>query len=135
MSQFCFSLEFLSQNSLWKLSAFREYKSIYSIGYKMECEKSLFNKIGCTSDWDESWVLVASYQTRAECTFCPVLIQLAWLFIFLHASQVCFILASHHSQVNCESSCKSPSCCTLLIKSSHFLTHNPYIIPTSIRGF
>ena len=59
-----------------------------------------------------------SYQTRSNCIFCPIVIQLAWLFIFLHASHVCFILASHHLQVSCESSHKSPSCCTLLIKYS-----------------
>ena len=29
-----FSLEFLSQNSLWKLSTFNGYKSIYSRVYK-----------------------------------------------------------------------------------------------------
>ena len=34
MSQSCFSLGFLSQNSLWKLSTFRGYKSIYSGVYE-----------------------------------------------------------------------------------------------------
>ena len=33
----CFSLGFLSQNSLWKLFTFREYKGIYSKVSK-ECE-------------------------------------------------------------------------------------------------
>ena len=32
MSQSCFSLGFLSQNSLWKLSLNREYKGIYIVG-------------------------------------------------------------------------------------------------------
>ena len=36
-----FSLGFLSQNSLWKLSTFREYKGIYSTVSK-ECEQSGF---------------------------------------------------------------------------------------------
>ena len=40
-----FSLRFLSQNSLWKLSTFREYKGIYSKVYE-ECEKSFFCKTG-----------------------------------------------------------------------------------------
>ena len=40
-----FSLRFLSQNSLWKLSTFREYKGIYSRVYE-ECEKSFFYKTG-----------------------------------------------------------------------------------------
>ena len=38
-----FSLRFLSQNSLWKLSTFREYKGIYNRVYE-ECEKSFFCK-------------------------------------------------------------------------------------------
>jgi len=40
---------------------------IFIVEYEMECEKSFFSKIGCTDeslrDWDESQVLVASYQT------------------------------------------------------------------------
>ena len=32
MSQSCFSLGFLSQNSLWKLSLNRKYKGIYIVG-------------------------------------------------------------------------------------------------------
>ena len=39
--------------------------------------------------------------------FCLVVIQLAWLFNFLHASHVCFILASHHSESVASSSCES----------------------------
>ena len=45
MSQSCFSLGFLSQNSLWKLSTFREYKSIYT-RVCMECEESVTTKQG-----------------------------------------------------------------------------------------
>ena len=41
-----FSLGFLSQNSLWKLSTFRGYKGIYT-RVREECEKLLFCKIGC----------------------------------------------------------------------------------------
>ena len=43
MSQFCFSLRFLSQNSLWKLSTFCRYKGIYSKVYE-ECEESVITK-------------------------------------------------------------------------------------------
>ena len=43
MSQFCFSLGFLSQNSLSKLSTFRGYKGIYSKVYK-KCEESISTK-------------------------------------------------------------------------------------------
>ena len=40
-----FSLGFLYQNSLWKLSTFRGYKDIYSSVYE-ECEKSVFVQTG-----------------------------------------------------------------------------------------
>ena len=40
-----FSLGFLSQNSLWKLSTFRGYKGIYSRVCK-ECEKLVFIQTG-----------------------------------------------------------------------------------------
>ena len=129
MNQSCPSLGFLSQNSLCKFSTFCEYKGIYSSIWD-GMWKVIFqqNKVHwwVTREWDESQVLIASYQTRLNYTFCPVVIHLAWLFFFLHASHVCFILASHHSRDNR----KSPSCCTLLIKSSYSLTHNPYIILT-----
>ena len=44
-----FSLRFLSQNSLWKLSTFREYKGIYSKVCD-KCEKTFFSKTRCSSD-------------------------------------------------------------------------------------
>ena len=44
-----FSLEFLSQKSLWKLSTFYGYKGIYSSVYK-ECEKSVFIQTGHFGD-------------------------------------------------------------------------------------
>ena len=45
MSQFWFSLGFLSQNSLSKLSTFREHKGIYSRVCE-ECEKYFSAKQG-----------------------------------------------------------------------------------------
>ena len=57
MSQSCFSLGFLSQNSLWKLSTYRGYKGIYSRVY-LECEESITTKQGVLAtrarDWNES---------------------------------------------------------------------------------
>ena len=135
MNQFCFSLGFLSQNSIWKLSTFRRYEGIYSKVWdgmwKVTFQQNrVYWRVTC--DWKTrmSCEFQSSYQTRLDCTFCPVVIQLSWLFIFLHDSHVCFILASHHSRVSRESSHESPSCCTLLIKSLHSFTHNRYIIPT-----
>ena len=49
MSQSCFSLGFLSQNSFWKLYTFRGYKGIYSSVCE-ECEKSVFIQAGHSSD-------------------------------------------------------------------------------------
>ena len=54
-----FSLGFLFQNSLCKLSTFHGYKGIYSRVYE-ECEKSVSNKQGVLAtrphDWNESQV-------------------------------------------------------------------------------
>ena len=44
-----FSLEFLSQNSLWNQFTFRGYKGIYSRVYE-ECEKLVFIQIGHSGD-------------------------------------------------------------------------------------
>ena len=49
MSQSWFSLGFLSQNSLWKLSTFHGYKGIYNRVCE-EYEKSFFCKIGGSGD-------------------------------------------------------------------------------------
>ena len=52
-----FSLRFLSQNSLWKLSTFRGYKGIYS-KVCMECKESVKTKQDVLAtrarDWNES---------------------------------------------------------------------------------
>ena len=40
----------VSQNSLWKLSTFRGYKSIY-IGMCLECEESVFSKQSGLATW------------------------------------------------------------------------------------
>ena len=57
-----FSLKILSRNSLHFMGI-----RVFIVRYEMKCEKSVFNKIGCTSDslrdWNESRVSVASYQT------------------------------------------------------------------------
>ena len=57
-----FSLKILSRSSLHFMGI-----RVFIVRYEMECEKSVFNKIGCTSDslrdWNESRVSVASYQT------------------------------------------------------------------------
>ena len=42
MNQSCFSLGFLSQNSLWKLSAFRGYKGLYIVGWERNAKSQFF---------------------------------------------------------------------------------------------
>ena len=58
MNQSCFSLGFLSQNSLWKLSEYRGYKGIYIYIYygEKEGEKSVFPKQGVLATWPRDWV-------------------------------------------------------------------------------
>ena len=57
-----FSLKILSRSSLHFMGI-----RVFIVRYEMKREKSVFNKIGCTSDslrdWNESRVSVASYQT------------------------------------------------------------------------
>ena len=77
MSQSWFSLRFLSQNSLWKLSTFRGYKGIYS-RIREECEKSFFCKIEHSSDSLSQLERVESLHrkitVRLDCTFCLVVL-------------------------------------------------------------
>ena len=94
MSQSCFSLGFLSQNSLWKLSQNRGYKSIYIVGWERMWKVS-FSQIGYFSDLTSQlgWVASSSREQTAW-DFCPVVQQLAWLLSFWHAWHVCNILAA-----------------------------------------
>ena len=85
MSQFCFSLGFLSQYSFWKLSIFRGYK-----GYLYLCvfgmwrvsffKTELADGLASRLDWAAS----SSHELTEwpVWTFCPVVLQLAWRFNF-----------------------------------------------------
>ena len=91
ISQSCFSLGFFSQNSLWKLSTFREYKGIYSRVCE-ECEKTFFSaKQGILATQSLlGWVASLSHEitARPNCPFCPIVLQMSWPFSFLYASHV-----------------------------------------------
>ena len=83
MSQYWFSLGFLSQNYFWKLSTFRGYKGIYSSACE-ECEKLVFIQTGHSSN-SVSWVervagLSCELTAWPDCTFCHVVLQLSWPF-------------------------------------------------------
>ena len=80
MSQSCFSLGFLSQNSLWKLSTFLGYKGIYS-KVCVECEESITTKQGDLAtrarDWNELQTnFLAKLKVLSCCATTGVTLQL-----------------------------------------------------------
>ena len=76
----CFSLGFLSQNSLWKLSTFRGYKGICSSVCE-ECEKLVFIQTGHSGDLVSRVEQVVSLSHELtiwpNCTFCLIVLQLS----------------------------------------------------------
>ena len=75
-----FSVGFLSQNSLWELSKFCGYKSIYSSVCE-ECEKSIFIQTRHSSDSTSRLEQVTSLSreltTWPDYLFCPVVLRLS----------------------------------------------------------
>ena len=111
MNQSYFTLGFLSQNSLWKLSFICGYE-----GYLYWGEKRMWNvrffKIGVARGLASrlDWVTRSSYEVTEwpVVLFCPVVLQLAWLFNFWHAWHVCCIwrlAAASHSRDPAASLC------------------------------
>ena len=92
-----FSLRFLSQNSLSKLSLNRGYKGIYIVGWEGMWKVSS-SQTGCLGDLTSrlGWVASSSREQTAWLTwdFCLVMQQLVRLFSFWHAWHVCNILAA-----------------------------------------
>ena len=92
ISQTCFSLGFLSQNSLWKLSTFRGYKG-YLYWSKNGMRRVRFFKTGLAGGLASRLGWVASSSRKLTewpgWVFCLVVLQLVRLFIFLHTSLVC----------------------------------------------
>ena len=105
MSQSCFSLGFLSQNSLWKLSQNHGYKGIYIVGWEGMWKVS-FSQTGCSSDLNSrlGWVVSSSREQTAwpAWDFCPVMQQLTRLFSFWQAWHVCNVLAACKPQATHE---------------------------------
>ena len=133
MNQSYFSLGFLSQNSLWKLSEYRGYKGIYIVGWEGMWKVS-FSQTRWSGDLTSQldWVASLSCKLMAWSTwdFCPVVQQLAWLFSSPACSARVLILAACQSRVTRESSRESLHPWTILSISSHSLIHYPYMIPT-----
>ena len=125
MSQSYFSLGFLSQISLWKLSTFRGYKGIYSRVYK-ECEELVTTKQVILATRPHNWnKSQANCLARLKVLSCSATTDVT-LQLPLHASHVC-----HSGNLpTVRSSCKTFLKCTLLELSSHSLTHYLCIILT-----
>ena len=122
MSQSCFSLGFLSQNSLWKLSIFHGYK-----GYLYWSEKemrrvsfSITEWIGDLASWLD-WVASPSCEPTEwlDWTFCPVVLQLAWRFIFSACFTSVHLLAACKSRATREIQPRVPAS---LHSLEHFFT-------------
>ena len=85
MNQSCFSLGFLSQNSLWKFFTFRGYKGIYILEWERNVKSQFFNN---RVNWRLGLVIWLSRESSRELTewpdetFCLVVLQLAWRFCF-----------------------------------------------------
>ena len=85
MSQSCFSLGFLSQYSLWKLSIFLGYEEylylcVFGIRRVSFSKTVLAGSLALRLDWAAS-----SSRKLTEWpvwTFCPIVLQLAWCFSF-----------------------------------------------------
>ena len=91
VNQSCFSLGFLSQNSLWKLSFICGYKGYLYWGKRRTWNVRFFKTgvaRGLASRLD--WVARSSRAITVwpVVLFCPVVLQLAWLFTFWHAWHV-----------------------------------------------
>ena len=124
MSQSYFSLGFLSQYSLWKLSTFHGYKGYLYYG-ENGMRRVRFSKTKLAGNLASRRDLVTSSSRKQtkfpEWTFCPVVLQLAWLFIF----SACFIhvhhLAACHSRATRKFQLRFPA---TLHKFEHFFTHS-----------
>ena len=83
ISQSRFSPGFLSQYSLWKLSTFCGYKGyLYWSENGMQRIRFFKTELAIASRLD--WVANSSHEQTElpDWTFCPVVLQLAWLFTF-----------------------------------------------------
>ena len=129
MNQSCFSLGFLSQNSLWKLSFFCGYE-VYLYWGENGIWRVRFLKTGLARGLASRlyWVARSNREIteRLVVLFCHVVLQLAWRFNFWHAWYVCRfwqVAVASHPRDPVASLCFS---CTLLSIFSYYLTHYPY---------
>ena len=122
MSQSCFSLWFISQNSFWKFSTFHGYKGIYSRVCK-ECEKSFFCKTGSFGDSHMTGTS-REFQSRNNWLARLSFLSCSAPAVMTLQLPACFtrVLDSSESllQVNREFQSREAFLCTHLINSSYF---------------
>ena len=104
MSQSCFSLGFLSQNSLWKLSTFREYEGILVVCIRNAksqfSSNRVFWQLNLTTGMSCESESRANYLGRLEVLSCSALaVVTLQLPCMLHT---CAILATCQSRASCE---------------------------------
>ena len=122
MSQSCFSLGFLSQNSLWKLFIFCGYK-----GYLYWSEKGMQRVNFSITEWTGDlasrldWVVSPSRELTEwpVWTFCHVVLQLAWRFSFFACFTRVHLLAACKPRATREIQLQVPA---LLHSLKHFFT-------------
>ena len=133
MNQSCFSLGFLSQNSLWKLSFFHGYKGYLYLGENGMWRVRFFKTgLACGLASRLDWVVSSNREVTKQpvVLFCPIMLQLAWRFNFWHVWHVSSfwqLAGVSHPRDPITSLCFS---CTLLSIFSHYLTHYPCENPT-----
>ena len=124
-----FSLGFLSQNSLWKLSLNRGYKGVYIYIYSRVRRNVKSHILPNRVFWELNLAtrLSCEFKPRANCLANLILLscseQLVQCFNFWHAWHVCFNLAACSREPLARSSLEFLLLCTHLSNSSHTLTH------------
>ena len=128
MSLSYFSLGFLSQNSLWKLSTFHGYKGYLYLSEK-GMRRVIFFITEKTSDLASrlDWVVSPSRKLTEwpDWTFCPVVLHVAWRFNF----SACFTRVHFLAACKPRATRESLLHCPVLRISLHSFTHYPYMIP------
>ena len=122
MSQFCFSLGFLSQYSLRKLSTIHGYKG-YLYLYVFGMRRVSFSKTELAGDLASrlNWAASSSREVIEwlDWTFCLVVLQLAWRFSFSACLARVQLLTACKPRATCEIQSRVPDS---LHNLKHFFT-------------
>ena len=129
MSQSCFSLGFLTQNSLYKLSTIHGYK-----GYLFWCVFGM-QKVRFVTNRVVWWLGLTTWLSRKSESRANCLARLEVLSYSAPTGMTLQLLCMLHTcasfgDLPAASQSRGPTACTLLSFSSHSFTHYPYMIPT-----